>query len=132
MAPFVRDLVFLKYLPRIPLISMEDFLAKFDFAHSPALEFVSRGGLGFGQARIVRLFGFGLIASLLVAVTLLDLASGSLSVAINLVVDELDPQFVELSCVLLNVVWVVDHQQVLLVFAASLEGPVEGSCEEEF
>ena len=26
----------------------------------------------------------------------------------------------------------VNHQQVLLVFAASLEGPVEGACEEEF
>ena len=63
-------------------------------------------------------------SALLVSVGALDGRSGSL-LGTDLIGCELSPELLELLGVAVDVEWVVHNVEVLLVAAASLEGPVE-------
>ena len=80
---------------------------------------------------------FGLVSAalhsvvvLLVAVGLLNGSGGALLLG-HVVAGELSPELLELLHVPLNVEWVVDYEQVLLIVLTGLECPVERTSQKE-
>jgi hypothetical protein len=73
----------------------------------------------------------GRVLGLVGSVLLLDCGSSFGLLLEDRVLREIEPQFIEFLRVLFTVVGVVNNEHVLLVVAASLESPVEGSSEYE-
>jgi len=101
---------------------------------SPALELVIGVGIGwFGRDwfwLLVVSLGLAVVFLLLTTVSFLDSFS-SLFLRGNLVLVELDPEFVELSAILLTVVRMVNHKNVFLIVGTSLECPVKATCQHK-
>lgn len=70
------------------------------------------------------------LSVLFASVSILD-GRGSSFLGLDFLCFELLPKFFELCLVTLDVVRVIDNEKIFLIVGSSLEGPVEGSCEEE-
>lgn len=75
--------------------------------------------------------GSRILLSIVCTVLLLNSYGSSCLSFVDFIFFEIMPKFLKLSSVLFKIIRVVNNQNVLLIAATRLEGPVEGSCEHK-